>query len=154
MNPFTPAPVEELVTINQKLAASLEWQSIPKCHLEVFATFFTLRNVPLELWSRMQTCHQKRRLTTWEATQKETCRRSRTTSDSDNGHPVVALQDVWTELERHLGNSRHHKCSRATTLTHIEQGDNNKLPRFADMCAGLPSRPWVLKLSFRDWPHR
>ena len=69
-------------------------------------------------------------------------------------HPVVALQDVWTELERHFGNSRHHKCSRATTLTHIEQGDKNKLPRFADVCAGLPSRPWVPKLSFRDWPHR
>lgn len=45
MNPFTLTlgPVEELVTINQKLAAGLEWQSLPKWHPEIFAgdvTFF------------------------------------------------------------------------------------------------------------------
>ena len=38
----SPTPVEELVTINQKLAASLERQSLPKCHPEIFAGDVTL----------------------------------------------------------------------------------------------------------------
>jgi len=41
-NLFPPMPVEELVTINQKLAASLERQSLPKCNPEVFAGDVTL----------------------------------------------------------------------------------------------------------------
>ena len=42
MKPFTPTSVDELVTINQKLAASLERQSLPKCHMEIFAGDVTL----------------------------------------------------------------------------------------------------------------
>ena len=46
------------------------------------------------------------------------CRRSRTTSDSSNidiqSSPCKTYGQSWRD------NSRHHKCSRATTLTHIE----------------------------------
>ena len=51
-NPFTltPGPVGELLTINQKLAASLERQNLPKCHPEIFAVdVTTLGKAPLEL---------------------------------------------------------------------------------------------------------
>ena len=51
-NPFTltPGPVGELLTINQKLAASLERQNLPKRHPEIFAVdVTTLGKAPLEL---------------------------------------------------------------------------------------------------------
>ena len=51
-NPFTltPGPVGELLTINQKLAASLERQNLPKYHPEIFAVdVTTLGKAPLEL---------------------------------------------------------------------------------------------------------
>ena len=37
--------------------------------------------------------------------------------------------------------SRHHKCSCATTLIHIEQGDSHKLPRFVDVDSQLDFLP-------------
>ena len=41
-NPFTITPIKQLATVYQKLATSLAWQSLPKCHPEIFGRDVTL----------------------------------------------------------------------------------------------------------------
>ena len=56
--------------------------------------------------------------------------------------PVVALRDVWTELEILFGNTAAIRNVLVQGLRHtsrFEQGDSDKLQRFADMCADVDS---------------
>ena len=108
-NPFAPTPVEELVTINQKLAASLECQSLPKCHPEIFAGDVTLFNPWKSAFRAMvkdanvspeKEINYLRSYTKGEAQKVVNNYRQRQYRD-----PVIALQDIWTELERRFGNT-------------------------------------------------
>ena len=52
--------------------------------------------------------------------------------------PVVALRDVWTELERRFGNTAAITNALMQQLQHtsrFEQGDSDKLQKFVDICA-------------------
>ena len=56
--------------------------------------------------------------------------------------PVVALRDVWTELERRFGNTAaitNVLVQRLQNTSRFEQGDSDKLQRFADVCADVDS---------------
>lgn len=108
-NPFTPTPVEELVTISQKLAASLERQSLLKCHPEIFAGDVTLFHPWKSAFRAMikdanmspeKEINYLRSYTKGDAQKVVNNFRQRQYRD-----PVVALRDVWTELERRFGNT-------------------------------------------------
>ena len=147
VNPFTPTPVEELMTINQKLAASLERQSLPKCHPEIFAGDVThfhpwesafraiIKDANL---SPEKEINYLRSYTKGDAQKVVNNFRQQQYRD-----PVVALRDVWTELERHFGNTAaitNVLVQRLQNTSKFEQGDSDKLQRFADVCADVDSQ--------------
>ena len=146
-NPFTPTPVEELVTINQKLAASLERQSLLKCHPEIFAGDVTLFHPWKSAFRAMikdanlspeKEINYLRSYTKGDAQKVVNNFRQRQYRD-----PVVALRDVWTELERRFGNTAAITNVLVQRLQHtsrFEQGDSDKLQRFADVCADVDSQ--------------
>ena len=147
VNPFTPTPVEELVTINQKLAASLERQSLPKCHPEIFAGDVTLFHPWKSAFRAMvkdanlspeKEINYLRSYTKGDAQKVVNNFRQRQYRD-----PVVALRDVWTELERRFGNTAaitNVLVQRLQNTSRFEQGDSDKLQRFADVCADVDSQ--------------
>ena len=130
-NPFTPTPVEELVTINQKLAASLERQSLPNCHPEIFAGDVTLFHPWKSAFGAMvkdanlspeKEINYLRSYTKGDAQKVVNNVRQRQYRD-----PVVALRDVWTELERRFGNTAAITNVLVQRLQHtsrFEQGDS------------------------------
>ena len=108
-NPFTPTPMEELATVNQKLAASLARQNLPQCHPEIFAGDVTLFHPWKSAFQAMikdadvsleQEINYLRSYTKGDAQKVVNNYRQRQYRD-----PVDALRDVWTELERRFGNT-------------------------------------------------
>ena len=147
-NPFTltPGPVEELVMIKQKLAASLERQSLPKCHPEIFAGDVTLFHPWKSAFRAMikdanvspeKEINYLRNYTKGDAQKVVNNFRQRQYRDP------VALRDVWTELERRFGNTAaitNVLVQRLQNTSSFEEGDSEKLQRFADLCADVDSQ--------------
>jgi len=101
--------MEELTTVNQKLAANLARQNLPKCHPKTFAGDMTLFHPWRSAFKAMikgtdvtpeQEINYLRNYRKGDAQKVVNNYRQRQYRDS-----VVALQDVWTELERRFGNT-------------------------------------------------
>lgn len=70
--------------------------------------------------------------------------------------PIVALQDVWTELERRFGNTAaitNVLIERLRKTAKFGKGDNDKLQAFADVCADVKSQLKFLPgLGYLNYP--
>ena len=140
-------PMEELVTNNQRLAASIARQNLPKCHPEVFAGDVTLFHPWKSAFraiiedanvSPSQEMNYLRNYTKDEAQKVVNNYRQRQYTD-----PTVALQGDWAQLERRFGNpaaitnvllEKLHKTAK------FGEGDSDKLQTFADVCADVDSQ--------------
>ena len=146
-NPFTPTCMEELATVNQKLAASLARQNLPKCHPEIFAGDVTLfhpwksafraliKNADVSPEKEINYLRSYRK---GDAQKVVNNYRQRQYRD-----PVDALRDVWTELERRFGNTAaitNVLLERLRKAARFGEGDDDKLQAFADVCADVDSQ--------------
>ena len=105
---FVTTPIEELLNVNQKLAATLARQSLPKCHPDVFTGDLTLFHPWKSAFRAMiqhadispaQEISYLRNYTRSEPLKVINNYRQR-----QYLNPTVALLEVWTELERRFGN--------------------------------------------------
>ena len=124
-------------SIHQKLAASLARQYLPRCHPEIFAGDVTLfhpwrahSNASLET-----EINYLRSYTKGDAQKIVNNYRQRQYTD-----PVIALLDVWTELERQFGNTTaitNVLLERLRKTARFGEGDSDKLQSFADVCTDV-----------------
>ena len=158
--------MEELATVNQKLAASLARQNLPECHPEIFAGDVTLFHPWKSAFRAMikdadvspeQEINYLRSYTKGDAQKVVNNYRQRQYRD-----PVDALRDVWTELERRFGNTAAFTnvlLERLRKAARFGEGDGDKLQAFADVCADVDSQldflpSQVPELPYRNWPYR
>ena len=159
-NPFTPTPMGELTTVNQKLAANLARQNLPKCHPETFAGDVTLFHPWRSAFKAMikgtdvtpeQEINYLRSYTKGDAQKVVNNYRQRQYRD-----PVVALQDVWTELERRFGNTAaitNVLIERLRKTGKFGEGDSDRLQAFADVCADVNSQlDFLPGLGYLNYP--
>ena len=145
--PLHADPMEELATVNQKLAASLARQNLPECHPEIFAGDVTLFHPWKSAFRAMikdadvspeQEINYLRSYTKGDARKVVNNYRQRQYRD-----PVDALRDVWTELERRFGNTAAFTnvlLERLRKAARFGEGDADKLQAFADVCADVDSQ--------------
>ena len=144
---FVTTPIKELLTANQRLAATLARQSLPKCHPDVFTGDVTLFHPWKSAFRAMiqhadispaQEFNYLRNYTRGEPLKVINNYRQR-----QYLNPTVALQEVWTELERRFGNPAaitNVLLTRLRKAAKFGKGDNDKLQLFADVCADVDSQ--------------
>ena len=136
--------IESLALSNKKVVAGLSRQSLPKCHPDTFSGDPTLFHPWKEAFkamindtevSLMQEINYLRRFTTGEP--------QRLVDNYRKRNPHALLKNLWSELERHLGNAAvitNALLDRMHTTASFNENENKKLQEFADLCEDVESQ--------------